>query len=158
MTTGGTASDLIRQIHESFDVALGDGVSLREARVMDRYGDATQRQAARAQDHQGDWRTIPVADLEGHAPFSFLDAPGFAYYLPAYLTYLLGPRGGVHAPALESVLFGLLPRQPARFAAITAAQARVICRCLEFLEAADPDADCLADTYTEAWTYWAQRS
>ena len=56
MTTTQT-DDAVNQIVNAFaEVSLGNGVSLREADVIDDYGSANERAAARKHDEHHDWQ------------------------------------------------------------------------------------------------------
>ncbi|WP_019588568.1 DUF6714 family protein [Deinococcus apachensis] len=154
------AENLRTRIRRAFtDVTLGGGVTLREARVLDRYGSFRERERARALDFQGPWWEVSGEDLEMHRPFSFLDAVGFAYYAPAYLTHVLSHDPLYATDTADTVLLGLWPRYSvARFGGITAEQAAVIAAYLEYAETQDPILECRAAVYTDAWVYWARRA
>jgi hypothetical protein len=82
---------LLKLIDEAFDgVVLGNGVSLHESEAIDMYEGAIGRAVAREPDEKHDWRKL-VADPElprtcGVGGPNFMDAAGFAFHLPAYLT------------------------------------------------------------------------
>lgn len=82
---------LLRMIDEAFDgVVLGNGVSLHESVAIDNHEGAVGRAIARELDEKHDWRRL-IADLEfrricGVGGPIFMDAAGFAFHLPAYLT------------------------------------------------------------------------
>ncbi|HLA63649.1 MAG TPA: DUF6714 family protein [Rhodothermales bacterium] len=89
--------DRQRQLLERIDrafagVELGDGVSLHETYVVDAYGTAEERRAAREPDEKHDWhRLINDPDLPvylgiGYGGLSFLDAAGVRFHLPACLS------------------------------------------------------------------------
>ncbi len=83
--------DAIEKIVEAFvDIRLGDGVSLREADVIDDYGSDEERAAARERDEGHEWRKIRKVDLE-HNSFAlcFMDEPGLLFHLPAFMCYAL---------------------------------------------------------------------
>jgi hypothetical protein len=82
---------LIAEITAAFDgVAREDGVSLSEAHVIDNYGSAEERAAARAEDNESRWQDVPEEDIaRGDSVLSFLDAKGFRYYIPAYIVWYL---------------------------------------------------------------------
>ena len=72
-------------------VELGDGVSLHESHVIDNYGSAEERRAAREADEKRDWRKlVDHPDLTvyfgiGYSGLCFLDAAGVRFHLPACL-------------------------------------------------------------------------
>ena len=82
---------LLKLIADAFDgVVLGDGVSLHESAAIDMYENAIGRSAAREPDEKVDWRKL-VVDPElprtcGVGGPVFMDAAGFTFHLPAYLT------------------------------------------------------------------------
>lgn len=78
------------QIREAFKgVSREGGVSWSESYVIDDYGTMDERLAARALDRDTSWQQLVRARHwnRGHGAggFSFLDAIGFRYYLPAAL-------------------------------------------------------------------------
>ncbi|PYE54838.1 DUF6714 family protein [Deinococcus yavapaiensis] len=159
-----TRQHLLASIRRAFDdVTLGDGVTLSEARVIDRYGDEAARRAAREQDWQGPWWDLPAQDIDFYSPFSFLDEVGFAYYLPAYLTRSLRHEPMLACSAFEAVMHALSPDpwydlKARRFERLTDSQASAVLAFVEFAEAHDDDADCWANLYTDVWAYWAERA
>ncbi len=82
---------LVKQIVNSFaEVSLGNGVSLREADVIDDYGTVNERAAAREQDELDDWQRIPDKDIENHSSaLCFMDDEGLRFHLPAYMRFTL---------------------------------------------------------------------
>lgn len=80
---------LIAEIERAFaSVTLEDGVSIREADVIDDYGSLEDRQKARSRDELKDWRRIPDDLLEHfHWSLSFFDAKGMRFHLPAYMAF-----------------------------------------------------------------------
>lgn len=81
---------LIAEIAEAFaDVRREDGISIREADVIDRYGSDDEQLAARKLDAEEHWWDVPDAIIERHTGFCFLDLKGLRYYIPAYMTCYL---------------------------------------------------------------------
>jgi hypothetical protein len=87
----GNKQQLIDAIEDAFgDVQLEDGISLREAIVLDNYGTDQERHRARSQDELGDWRKIPDETIARYsASLAFLDAKGMRFYLPAFMRFAL---------------------------------------------------------------------
>lgn len=84
-------ANLIHQITAAFaDVNLEDGISLREADVIDDYGTEDERKAARAADEKNDWQRIPAEDIAGfpHA-LCFMDVKGLRFHWPAWMVFTL---------------------------------------------------------------------
>jgi hypothetical protein len=109
------ARRLLALLEDAFrGVALGEGVSLHETPVLDSYGTAEERRAAREPDEKHDWRRlIHEPDLArllsvGYSGLSFFDAAGLRFHLPACLSRIIAdPEGAFVYDMLESVLFHL---------------------------------------------------
>lgn len=105
---------LFDQIESAFHgVELGDGVSLRETRVIDNYGTEEERRLAHESDETHDWhKLIDDPDLcrnlsIGMGGFHFLDAKGIRFHMPACL-YLVVKDHENHATAnMLECLFNL---------------------------------------------------
>jgi hypothetical protein len=86
-------NQLIESIEEAFtDVKLGDGVSWREADVIDSYGSIEERKLARDQDVKDNWRKIPdslIGDLKYQCVLPSLDAKGLRFYLAPCMIFTL---------------------------------------------------------------------
>jgi hypothetical protein len=87
---------LVAEIHKAFaEVSREGGVSWSESVVVDDNGSDERRAAARMLDKEASWQDL-VKDPEwdsstGVGGWSFLDAVGFRYYLPAgMLRHLAG--------------------------------------------------------------------
>ena len=82
---------LFAQIAAAFDgVSRAGGVSLREGEVLDCYGSDKKRERARRQDIEKRWQDVPNADIVLYrSSLFFMDAIGFRYYLPAFMSYVL---------------------------------------------------------------------
>lgn len=90
-------AELEAAIRDAFaGVRLGDGVSLRQAAVIDDYGRGTtdaEFRALPAQEVTDDWTAIPDEELDTEN-VAHLDAEGLRYYLPALMLRLLDKYGG----------------------------------------------------------------
>ena len=85
-----TKHEVIAAIRAAFDGVERGAVTLHEADVMDSYGSAEERAAARLLDTDRVWEQVPAEDVERFASaLSFLDAEGFRYYIPAYMVWTL---------------------------------------------------------------------
>nr|WP_157449125.1 DUF6714 family protein [Deinococcus peraridilitoris] len=155
--------EVVEAIRAAFrDVTLGDGVPLRESDVIDDYGSLEERAAARALDFQGPWWEVPREDLKEYSSvFIFMDAQGFRYYLPRYMTEALIETNGrlgtfawMTLEILESAQqFGHLPD-------FDLAQKRAILCFVEALEHLEPGiatAPCFGRDYLDVWAYWAEQ-
>ena len=135
---------LIEEITVAFDsVARRDGVTLHEAMVLDRYGSHEERAAARAQDTEDKWQSVPENDIRfSDAVLSFLDSKGFHYYLPAYMVWYLrnidNEDPDYWSNTFSSVIFHLTYQMDiedyvaSKFRLFTPAQQRATGRFLQF--------------------------
>ncbi|PHN01372.1 DUF6714 family protein [Flavilitoribacter nigricans] len=84
---------LINEIRSAFaGVQLGDGVSWREAPIIDDYGSDQERAAVRKLDEKENWENIPldlIIDLRYQSVLSFLDAEGLRFYLPVCMIHYI---------------------------------------------------------------------
>ncbi|MBL0870801.1 MAG: hypothetical protein IBJ18_09530 [Phycisphaerales bacterium] len=93
----------INQIHAAFkDVDRTNGISWREADIIDDHGDEYQLAAARARDNEKSWTDLldpqrwPPTDGP-RSGWAFLDPIGFRYYLPvAMIRHLRRQRPGTY--------------------------------------------------------------
>ena len=94
------AQALIEMIEAAFcGVTLGNGPSIRETSVIDRYGTDTERQQARALDTTSRWQDVTSELIESHiGTFSFGDRESHRFYLPALMTYAI--RNWRHSESL----------------------------------------------------------
>jgi hypothetical protein len=79
------ANMVVAQIEQAFaGVSRGDGMTLHQALAVDDYAAPEVVEQARALDLDTDWHDVPKDVMATHCSFfSFLDAKGFRYYLPA---------------------------------------------------------------------------
>lgn len=95
--------DLIVDIDDHFGkLKLGDGISWAESRAIDDHQSDDFCRRARATDAHRSWQSF-VNDsswhpFPGNGGFSFLNQPGFRYYLPVVMVRYLG--GDAEAPYL----------------------------------------------------------
>ena len=133
---------IIGQIYRAFRrVKRGRGVTLHEAVALDDYAPDEEQRAARHKDTERRWQAVPDAVLgDNNAIFSFLDARGFRYYLPAYMIWELTYMDEDYSGAGE-VLSGLSVPEPSdiwckytmqRFSILNKAQARAVCAFLRY--------------------------
>jgi hypothetical protein len=136
-TAPDTAEAIIAAIRRAFDnVTRGDGISLREADAIDSYAGEDQRKQARALDTDKHWREIPPEDLERfHVALTFMDAEGFRYYLPAFMTRALEARetGSLAMDAVLGALFALSDTAADKFLLLDTPQKRAIAGFLWFV-------------------------
>lgn len=99
----------IKQIEAAFaEVLLGDGISLREADVIDDYGSNDERAAARKQDELRDWQRIPDEHIEYHSSaLCFMDDEGLRFHLPAYMRFTLRRYRESESMSMDSTVYRL---------------------------------------------------
>jgi hypothetical protein len=78
---------LIKEIEETFcDVLLGDGITISQAMVIDDSGTSEEEAEARKQDTESCWQDITDQKIiDCCSVFSYMDAKGFHFYIPAYM-------------------------------------------------------------------------
>ena len=101
--------ETIALIEQSFDTySLDGGISLREAKGIDSYESKSALKKARMLDEKNDWRNIPYRDIENiPSIFSFLDAKGVMFYLPAFMIYIIKNHDFDKSNVEEDVIFSL---------------------------------------------------
>jgi hypothetical protein len=110
--------ELLNLVQRAFEgIELGNGISLRETDVIDNYGGEKARKAAKLQDERRNWTAIPYEDIARyHWAYSWLDAEGFRYYLPAVMSWAIeeSSKWDFDDSSLSSVLYCLTPHQRRR--------------------------------------------
>jgi hypothetical protein len=153
---------VIKEIEEAFrGVPLGN-ITLHEAEVMDGYGTAQERAAARARDTERDWSNVPDASIrECPAALSYVDPVSWRFYWPAYARYeLRHPADLVVDSAVYALgAAGVRQREEVteeRFGTLNAAQVRAVCSFLEF---ASQNGDWYDDVFAKEALddYWRER-
>ncbi|MFM7159429.1 MAG: DUF6714 family protein [Planctomycetaceae bacterium] len=145
---------LLAHIERAFaGVTLGDGVSLHESDVMDNWGTAEERRAAREPDEKLDWRRLvdhpDLAVIFGLAcgGLCHLDAAGVRFHLPACLSRAVRDLDRDHdriAEMFESVsdlLTELRPHNRVRLEVLNGEQRACVRECLVFFRESLPDND-----------------
>jgi hypothetical protein len=86
-----TKEELLNRIRAVFqDVSREDGISLREGKVCDDYGNDDAKAEARLLDKDQHWSEIPDDDLIKYTvSLSYFDEKSYKYYLPAYMIFVL---------------------------------------------------------------------
>ncbi|RJF73010.1 hypothetical protein D3875_17150 [Deinococcus cavernae] len=154
------AQATLDQLRQAFEmVQLGSGVSLHEANVIDDYGTAEQRLAARALDTEQHWWEVPdeaIALGWGYCALSFMDARGLHYYLPAYASWVLRRGFQSDSAAFEHTIYTLesVQERPGQFVLFNFSQAQAIQAFLQYLLSVDPDDSCFTHHYQRAHAIW----
>lgn len=83
--------EAVGQIVNAFaDVRLEDGVSLREAGVIDHDGSDNERRMAREVAELDDWKEIPILDIAYYPDaLCFMDDKGLRFHIPAFMCFTL---------------------------------------------------------------------
>jgi hypothetical protein len=134
-------AQLIAEIRRAFaGVKREDGITLHEARAIDDYADDEERAAARVKDTDERWEDVPSKHIAEIDPvLSYLDAKGFRYYIPAYMTYALVTNLEGDDLALFQTVCALggrvRPGWPTHwlYSLLTEAQCVVICKFLLYV-------------------------
>ena len=119
-------------------VALGRGISLRQAQLADGFQDAIRNSHSASPAHQeitDDWSRVPLVELERDC-IAHLDALGFRYYIPALMVSVLNHYDSSSMRVIGT-LTGLYPKKDNnweyhmhRYSLLTAAQKVAIARFL----------------------------
>lgn len=163
---------LIAEIHDAFkDVTREGGVSWTEAYAIDDYASDEDCAKAREMDTDISWQELlddptwpPGPDFGG---FSFLDAIGYRYYLPATMIRDLRGLSPDHPVEMSSLDFHLTPRWTAesneymeqQLALLDQSQRRCVARYVGFMR--DWYRVFSSWGYTEDWAkaynlYWSK--
>lgn len=112
-----SAESLSKSIRKEFaGVPFPSHCGLHAAMAKDDWVDdeGTLREITRREDYIGEWWNVPRAHLlQCMMALSYLDAPGMAFYLPAYMTAVLEEPEKFDEPGLRSsswqVIHTMLP-------------------------------------------------
>jgi hypothetical protein len=132
---------VVEQIRRAFaEVTREGGVSLHEALVIDGYGSAEEREAARRLDTESNWWEVPEADIaQNDTVLCFLDPLGFHYYLPAYMVWTLSHYEDSDTMSVDSTIYALDCSWPfrkhkmERFSLLSREQSEAVCAFLRFM-------------------------
>lgn len=122
---GDKVAEVLAGIEAAFGkVRLGDGIGLREAEVVDDWGEDPdlyrsheQRAAARAIDLATPrWQDIPADQIRnqcGHNALNFTNPEGYRFLLPAFMRWTVHQFGeGEESPDHDSAVYSLGPSIP----------------------------------------------
>ena len=137
---------LIAEIATAFaGVSRGEGTSLHEAEEMDCHGSPAELAAARKLDVDTRWQEVPGDWIESFSSaYSFLDATGLRYYLPATMIWTLkGERELLSATGCNIEFILSNPHQNVRILSqllrlLTLGQRRAVARWLSYRAATRP--------------------
>jgi hypothetical protein len=146
-------------------VRRGTGVTLHEAEVIDDHGSDAHRAKARTQDTEKRWQDVPDRDIENHySVLSFMDAEGFRYYIPAYMSWTLRNFATSSSLSCDMTIYALTPSnhqkiadwQRERWQLLDASQSKAVLSFLKYmLKNADGRADDSA-AYAAIADYWGR--
>src|SRR5687767_1098532 len=125
---------VIEEIERAFSgVRLGEGVSLREADVIDDYGSEADREKARAEDELVDWRKISEELISHYSScLSFFDAEGMRFHLPAYMRFVLKHYETSDSNSIDATIYAL-GCGGERFGLLNQEQREAVRKFLEFV-------------------------
>ncbi|CAN5820391.1 hypothetical protein BH23ACT12_BH23ACT12_02140 [soil metagenome] len=100
------SDDLIEQINAVFGrVELGDGLSLHQARAMDRLQPPEDVLEARPLDREDRWQEISDGKVEEfHYALTFMDPEGLRFHLPRFMVFAL-EHPGLDSPAIDAAVY-----------------------------------------------------
>jgi hypothetical protein len=103
------ADGVIETIRAAFSgVKRDEGISLREANVIDNYGTDEERAIARAGDTDTAWHEVPDTLLErACSALAFMDQKGLRYYLPAFMVWTLRNYATSNSFTVDSTIYAL---------------------------------------------------
>ena len=131
------AETIVTAIREAFlNVSRGNGISLHEADAIDDHASDDQRRRAKTLDTDSHWWEIRAEQLEKlYNSLAFMDAEGFRYYIPAYMTQALKTctTGSLTIDATLVALFPATEEAASKFDLLDASQKESIARFLWFI-------------------------
>lgn len=137
-----TKLHLINQITKAFEgVTRENGISLHEARAIDDYW-VERYPEARKEDTDTRWQDVSDEWIEYfYDVFSFFDAKGFRYYIPAYMIWVLKNYQTTQSNSVDSTIYALCVWQNpsfdydpyARFRLLNAEQSKAVYDFLNFM-------------------------
>jgi hypothetical protein len=151
------------QIRAAFaGVRLGKGVSLRQARAIDRYGDGmTDEETVTGAEITDSWSDVSFIELERDC-IAHLDNDGLRYYLPALMLSLLSnyDPGSMRVIGTISALYPKGPGFPTRsYTFLTDDQHRAVASFLSALPQLvtldTEDSKCVARALRNYWGQFA---
>ena len=160
---------LLKETRVAFgSVQRGNGITLHQAQAIDDYAGPEQELAARRLDTDRKWEDVPEQDIVRHyTALTFLDADGFRYYIPAYMSFAVKHYkcGSFDFLILDHILYALNPGDGPelpewkieQFEILDEGQKEVVCRFLHFMK--DEAEDYLighSDAEQALEKYWGQ--
>ena len=124
----------IEYIERAFaGVHLENGVSIREADVLDGYGSRDECARAHALDACDDWRSIPNEVIARYSwSLSFMDQKGMRFNIPAYMRFSIRHYKELKSDSIDHTIYSLSGRDQ-RFYLFTPVQDAAVRRFLKFM-------------------------
>jgi len=145
-----TIESTIEAIRAAFRGVPRGEITLHEAEVIDSYGTAKERAAARRRDTEERWEEIPDKQIEECSnALSHLDPQSWRYYLPRYMEWTLVHHTTSRSITVDHTIYALLlggdasinDYLRARYRQLTPEQSRAVSRFLQIMARADEHAD-----------------
>ena len=152
-----------------------NGTTLHEADLIDSAGtlnvdrSSDEYRAARELDRERSWNEVPNHVIEElYSVLRFLDAPGFRFYIPAYMSWTLAHHRTSDSPSAHSTIVALNPgSEPTewnwnytRFRLFDERQRATIVQFLEYMSrhSCDFDRDAASESLINWNAYLVERS
>lgn len=141
---------LLEAIRAAFAGVRRGAITIHEAEVIDSYGGATEREAARELDTEDTWEGVPNEVIpECQDALRHLDPESWRFYLPAYMTWAVKHFRHNQSIVSDFTIYAcalsdddeVRARQLERFKALSEEQAGAVCRFLRFMAANGDFAD-----------------
>ncbi len=152
--------DLLIYIEKAFsNVHLENGISIKQARVIDDRGSKLEQRKARDGDELFNWRNVKDEELETYqSSLSFYDAKGIRFYLPCYMKYIIENLRSSLNSTMSLFIYSLTPSDNVhwfknRFSLVSSVQVTAIVGLLRWLELVLSDPDEVHDVRS-ALKYW----
>lgn len=149
---------LIEEIFAAFDgISRDGGVSWTEAQLLDNFASPEECAAGRAEDQEPNWQAL-LEDLRWNHPdgfeWCFLDATGFAYYLPAGMMRSIQAGDDQGVGLILSVLcrdMYYADREEWGRSPLDLRQALVVKRFLKYMKTLAPEDKVWLNALAEGW-------
>jgi len=137
---------ILEEIERAFDgVARDEGITLHETVEIDRCSGERQLAKARRLDTDKRWKDVPETDIERFpSALCFMDATGFRYYIPAYMSWTLRSHRTSDSETTDNTIsaFESDPlHRDKRYSLLNDSQRRAVCRFLKYFAGKEDDLD-----------------
>lgn len=106
---------LTKLIENAFkDVSLDDGISWREADVIDSYGTLEKRKEVRLEDEKNDWLKVPfslIGNCYYQSVLPFFDIKGLKFYLPIIMIYSITNYKESDSLIIDCLIYTLIDKE-----------------------------------------------